>query len=638
MKSFFILFFVSLFSLINADMYDIIYDDYVPPKACIYGCANWNNLKKEGAGVLQNISDSLWKNKSNIALAKDNCAGPGNSVLGTSDFKVKLPGYAGPFCWCKNYEENFYPKWGYCTVKTHYPDQINLQISSRGSVVVNFITFCSFDGTNSSCIDNNTRPIIEYRENHSNQTRNVSGVTHYYSTPDMDNYINQPIRHYNMHFVRLENLKDNTKYVYRVHNGYDDGLWSKEIVFKTINYNDTTKFAVYGDMGVFKWNNMENLRKDFSDEDIDFTIQMGDHSYNIGQMDEHRGDNYMSAYSQVLKNRPWMPIVGNHEFYDNEYFHRYLNQTYGVIYNQSNNLFKNKDAHKSYSWNNFINNRSTATTPLGFFQSLGLTYSLGEKGSYPSGTSRFYSVDVGKAHLIALDTNIYYFESENIYRDAQLKWLENDLIQAHANRANVPWIIAMSHFPLYCTGCNDNYATSEWFAGSLSEYLGTFPRKENKKEYNEFLVKKNNFKNLLKSELKCYENNTNKKTVKNNNQISVEDFEKLFMKYKLDLYMAGHMHYYESLYPSFNFKMVQSNFTNPKAPVHITSGNGGPPSADPFHGNCPAVNCTKIFSTRKQSKEFSYGKVYIYNNTHLKFQQVLNNNNSILDEIMIIKS
>ena len=108
MKSFFILSFVSLFSLINADMYDIIYDDYVPPKACIYGCADWNNLKKEGAGVLQNISDSLWKNKSNIALAKDNCAWPGNSVLGTSDFKVKLPGYAGPFCWCKNYEENFY--------------------------------------------------------------------------------------------------------------------------------------------------------------------------------------------------------------------------------------------------------------------------------------------------------------------------------------------------------------------------------------------------------------------------------------------------------------------------------------------------------------------------------------------------
>ena len=122
-----------------------------------------------------------------------------------------------------------------------------------------------------------------------------------------------------------------------------------------------------------------------------------------------------------------MPIVGNHEYYDNEYFHRFLNQTYGVIYNSPDSFLKNKKAHTSYRWDNKVNSSSTATSPLGFFQSLGLNYGLSNDTKNPSYTSRFYSVDVGLVHLIGLDTNIYYFDSENIYRKAQMDWLERDL-------------------------------------------------------------------------------------------------------------------------------------------------------------------------------------------------------------------
>jgi hypothetical protein len=35
-------------------------------------------------------------------------------------------------------------------------------------------------------------------------------------------------------------------------------------------------------------------------------------------------------------------------------------------------------------------------------------------------------------------------------RAAQLEWLEKDLAAANANRDAVPWIVAFSHFPLYC--------------------------------------------------------------------------------------------------------------------------------------------------------------------------------------------
>ena len=56
-----------------------------------------------------------------------------------------------------------------------------------------------------------------------------------------------------------------------------------------------------------------------------------------------------------------------------------------------------------------------------------------------SKTSRYYSVDLGLVHFVALDLNSYYFDSEAAYIAPQLAWLEQDLAAAAANRANVPW-------------------------------------------------------------------------------------------------------------------------------------------------------------------------------------------------------
>ena len=184
---------------------------------------------------------------------------------------------------------------------------------------------------------------------------------------------------------------------------------------------------------------------------------------------------------------------------------------------------------------------------------------------------------------------------------------------------------------MYCTGCHSNNISSNWFSSDLSEYLSYPPSKVNKLEYLDFMDRKDRYKKLLKDELKCYYEDKNFTNVRDNTRISIKDFEPLFNKYNIDVYMAGHMHYYESLYPSLNFKTTQKNFTNPYAPVYITSGNGGPPSKDSFNNGT-------IFSTRKQSREFSYGKVIVYNHTHFKFQQIINENNSILDEIIIIKN
>lgn len=49
---------------------------------------------------------------------------------------------------------------------------------------------------------------------------------------------------------------------------------------------------------------------------------------------------------------------------------------------------------------------------------------------------------------------------------SQLAWLEADLKAANANRANVPWILLTSHYPLYCSTCANiaaaNVSAASW--------------------------------------------------------------------------------------------------------------------------------------------------------------------------------
>ena len=50
--------------------------------------------------------------------------------------------------------------------------------------------------------------------------------------------------------------------------------------------------------------------------------------------------------------------------------------------------------------------------------------------------------------------------------DAQGKWLEQDLAAADANRANVPWVIVTSHFPLVNTMLAQNkHKSAEHYIG-----------------------------------------------------------------------------------------------------------------------------------------------------------------------------
>jgi hypothetical protein len=113
---------------------------------------------------------------------------------------------------------------------------------------------------------------------------------------------------------------------------------------------------------------------------------------------------------------------------------------------------------------------STATSALGHLLSKGSLLGAGVHGSKPSGTSQWYSVDLGLIHIVGLDldpTGEVPGQLPN-WSGAQKAWLEQDLAAAAANRAAVPWIIVTSHFPLH----NAAFEAAEVRNASAAFYLG----------------------------------------------------------------------------------------------------------------------------------------------------------------------
>ena len=97
---------------------------------------------------------------------------------------------------------------------------------------------------------------------------------------------------------------------------------------------------------------------------------------------------------------------------------------------------------------------TSATSALGAFLSAGNHHAAGTtvtslSNSVPSNTSRYFSVDLGLVHLVALSMNGYNGVDKCTTKcnKEQLAWLKEDL--AAVNRTKTPWVVAMSHFPLY---------------------------------------------------------------------------------------------------------------------------------------------------------------------------------------------
>jgi hypothetical protein len=527
------------------------------------------------------------------------------------------------------------PPSDYCLYAHSVPEQINLQLAGPNSVTISFVTFETTAPAG--------KPTATFGSTPGSGTSGskVTGGTHAYTTAAKD-------RQYYFHFVTLTDLKPRMRYYYTVN--VDTSQRSEEFSFRAPHSHvdsGATTLDVYGDMGVYDYNNMAQLYADCVTSDtVSGIIHMGDHAYNEGESDEHRADGYMTAWQQTLANCPWVPIVGNHEYYDGAELYRFLNQSAG-----------GRDLPQSVR-NALVGRGSKKpASALGSMLSLGNYIAQGKnEDGAASHTSRFYSVDIGLIHLVALDLNGYYGDDPcgQPCIDAQKAWLAEDLAAANKNRENVPWIVAMSHYPFFCTGCFSKQTASQWYAGDGAEIYGNLNMSA------AALLKHEKARSLSSCEgttaataaavragyatsecpvdLHGWQN-----TVGASSDSSIKDLVEPFLqKYGVDVYLAGHWHYYETLWPASigttgnGGAVLQKNYNNPRVTVHVTTGNGGPPGADNFCED-PTVKGCKIASTNVQSTEFGYGRITAHNSTHFTFQQFLNINGSLFDEFTLVQ-
>eukprot|EP01063_Lacrimia_lanifica_P041255 TRINITY_DN9584_c0_g1_i2.p2 TRINITY_DN9584_c0_g1~~TRINITY_DN9584_c0_g1_i2.p2 ORF type:complete len:359 (+),score=147.94 TRINITY_DN9584_c0_g1_i2:220-1296(+) len=340
-------------------------------------------------------------------------------------------------------------------------------------------------------------------------------------------------------------------------------------------------------MGVYPWNNMGNLEEDRKGGRIDAVVHLGDHAYNIAQNDGRRGDGYMNGYQRLLAAVPWIPVIGNHEYYEGDMFERFLSMSQGVVLSGTPH-FNPATKAGAPALSSFL------TTSTVYRRAAARRHQPSANGAH-SVTSRYYSENVGLIHFAAVDFSPYYFaDTEAEWRAPQLAWLEEDL--ARVNRTATPWVVLMGHYPLYCSSITlgKQHADAEPEDGPLGSFRG------------------------------CV--GTGEPTVEE----SRKELEPLMLKYGVDFFVAGHEHDYESLWPVAGGQVVGHSFTDPAGPVHFVSGAAGALDADHFGASGPF--------DRKRLEEWSYGRLTAYNASVAVFEQVLNKNGSVFDEVVVTKT
>lgn len=355
--------------------------------------------------------------------------------------------------------------------------------------------------------------------------------------------------------------------------------------------SNVTRIAAFGDMGHDTNNNMGNLKDDCETRKIEAIFMMGDHVYYWPLQEHGRGDAYMNAFQPTIESCPWVPIIGNHEYAaadpDAE---RFTNMAKGVMIGEEG-----------------VRHASTADSALGYHLSLGTLLGAGLHSAVPSGTSKYTSTDIGLIHVVAVETQ--HWSSK------QKAWLEKDLAAASANRAEVPWIVVLSHFPTYFT-------TSELTANiSWEAYAGEDGEFDREARYQA-----------------CDVSGEYCETYGDWHASIISDFEPLLLKYKVDLMGAGHNHRYETTWPMKSGKTCAKSYENPACPVYFVEGNGGVP------GRAAAVSdlqdCSHLADwCRKYDTKQTGGYTRLTaTRTTLQYDHVQNSDAKVIDSFTIVQN
>jgi hypothetical protein len=208
------------------------------------------------------------------------------------------------------------------------------------------------------------------------------------------------------------------------------------------------------------------------------------------------------------------------------------------------------------------------------------------KNQANEGSGLFYSFEAGLVRYILLNTNVFIYGTEE-EKTTQLNWLTQELKKAQENRDKNPWVVVLSHQPLYCfyeVGNSHSEFDCVKQTGKLRKFL-----------------------------------------------------EEPYNKYEVDLVIQGHMHKYERDSAVYNNSDVSGKndsiheYINPSSPVYVISGNGGNDRGK----RDPDVS-TNVDWFRVQSQQYGFGVLTFFNASHLLWEQ-LNRKREIVDYFYIVK-
>ena len=206
----------------------------------------------------------------------------------------------------------------------------------------------------------------------------------------------------------------------------------------------------------------------------------------------------------------------------------------------------------------------------------------------PSGHSggnsnMWYSFNLGLVHYVMINTETDFpgaaeekhgdsgiLPAGGFGREGEfLKWLEKDLADANANRKVRPWIMVGGHRPIYS-----------------DDIVGVLQR----------------------------------------------TFEDLMLRYKVDIFFAGHRHYATRSWPlQANGTITAKNYINPKGVVHITAGGAG---CDEYHA--PKQHTLPPFSASRVD-QLATGVLTVYNRSMVHFDLIGSADMKVLDKFTLTK-
>lgn len=325
--------------------------------------------------------------------------------------------------------------------------------------------------------------------------------------------------------VVKEHIDPRTRYYYQV--GSDETGWSEVYTFKSapmVGADGPFVFVNIGDMGAEDFSNetIAHLSALAEADALDVMLHDGDISYADGF--QRQWDIYGRKIQNVSARIPYMVVPGNHEAVPFDF---------GTFEQRFQML------------------RSVASG---------------------SNSSLHWSFDYGNVHVLGINTESNLDVA--LIDDAQLKWIEQDLAMAQANRHTVPWIIVMGHRPFYTSGHGGQGI-------AFSGYLRS----------------------------------------------RVED---LFYKYKVDLVLGAHIHNYERTYAVYQSQAYKS-YDHPPYPVYVINGAAG------NREGIPTFTKVKPEWSASRLRVNGYGEITVHNATTLVYNFIEDENKSVVDTFTLVK-